>query len=202
MTFDELKTAWRNEMSRQPEAGSIRLDALRADVEEVDRVVRLRDVWIVGLMVLGAGLQVLFGWLTQPVVDPLAKAGTLLFAVAAAITCVVLLRARRVESADDWTLRARLRREIEKLERQHRIADRVAVWFLLPSAPPMLLLTLGGQHLRTGSYVPSAQLWAYYAVWAALFLTTCWLQRREARRKFEPLLARVRQLYAELEESA
>jgi hypothetical protein len=201
MTFDELKTAWRNEMSRQPAAGAIGFEALRDDVEEVDRVVRLRDVWIVGLMILGVGLQIFFGWVAQPVVDPLAKAGTVLFALAAAIISVALLRARRLESADDWTLRARLRREIEKLERQYRIADRVAVWFLLPSIPPMLLLTLGGQHQRTGSYVPSPELWAYYAVWAAMFLTTCWLQRREARRKFGPLLARVRKLYDELEES-
>jgi hypothetical protein len=200
MTLEQLKSAWRSEMSRPPTAGPTGFEALRDEVTEVDRALQFRDVWIVGSLVIGVGLQIVFGWLVQPVVDPLTKVGTVVFGLAVATICVVLLGARRVEPADDWTLRARLRREIDKLDRQRRIAESVAVWFLLPMIPAIVLGSLGGQHLRTGSYAPSAHLLVYYALCAAVFVTTYWLQRREARRHFGPLLARLRALCAELDE--
>jgi hypothetical protein len=122
-------------------------------------------------------------------------------AAATAAMCAVLLCARRLEPADDWTLRARLRREIDKLRKQQRLAERVALWFLLPMAPAVALLSLGGQHVRTGTYVPDARLVVYYAVCAVIYVATWWWCRREARRHYGPLLARLRRLSAELEES-
>jgi hypothetical protein len=38
----------------------------------------------------------------------------------------------------------------------------------------------------------------YYAACVVVFTATWWLQRREARRHFVPLLLRLRNLYAEL----
>ena len=175
-------------------------DLLRVDMKEVDRLLRWRDVLLIGLLGLGVGLQVVFGWLTQPVVDPLSKAGIVVFALATAAICAVLLFARRLEPADDWTLRARLRREIDKLGKQRRLAESVAVWFLLPMAAAIVLGSLGGHHVRTGSYVPNARLLTYYAVGAAIYVATWWWSRREARGRYGPLLARLRRLSAELEE--
>src|SRR5437762_1163795 len=123
MTLEQLSAAWRHEVSRSDTPSGF--EPLLADVQEVDRVLRWRDVWIIGLLVLGVGLQFVIGWLVQPVVDPVSKVGALLFVVATTITCAVLLGARRLELADDWTLRARLHREVRKLELQQGIADRV-----------------------------------------------------------------------------
>ena len=100
--------------------------------------------------------------------------------------------------SDDWTLRARLESEIEQIEKQSRLGASVGFWFLAPMLPAIVLLSLGGYHDRTGSYVPDLSLWVYYVVCLAVYALTYWLCRRETSKRLEPLLARLKGLHREL----
>lgn len=198
MTLDDLKTEWRAEVETAGGSGDLQFDAVRRDVAEVQRVVRIRDVLIPLLLALAAFGAVLARWLSGEPVGLMSDAGIAVFVVASAVAGVALVKARRVTRTDDWTLRSRLEAEMERLERQKRLGSGVVAWFLGPMVPALVLLSLGGYHDRTGSYAPDASLWGYYAVCAAVYALTYWLCKREATRSVDPLLSRVRRLYHEL----
>ena len=73
--------------------------------------------------------------------------------------------------------------EIEKLEKQRRLMNRVGYWFLLPMLIANGISLLGGHHARTGSLVPDAQGMAIFATCGLVYGFTYWLVRRESKRK-------------------
>ena len=91
----------------------------------------------------------------------LSRLGVLVFIAATAVMSVALLRARSVSRSDDWTLRSRIEMEIEKLEKQRRLMNRVGYWFLLPMLIANGISLLGGHHARTGSLVPDGAGWPF-----------------------------------------
>jgi hypothetical protein len=198
MKLDDLKAEWRIEMERANQVSDLRLDDIKGDVFEVHRVVRLRDFWIIFVLVLGSFGTVFVHWLNGDSVGRLSQVGILFFVVASAIVVLALLRARKSARSDDWTLRSRLESEIEQLEKQKKLGRGVGSWFLAPMLPALVLSSLGGYHDRTGSYIPGPSLWLYYLACAAGYGLTYWLCRREAEKSLAPLLARLKSLHREL----
>ena len=198
MKLEDLKAAWKEEIDHSSRTEDFSMKTIMGDVAEIDRSVRFRDFCMISAMVLGASLYLVFGWLTQERIDPLSRFSVLIFIAATALMSFSLLRARRTTRSDDWTLRSRLEIEIERLERQRRLMNRVGYWFLLPMLIANGLSSLGGYDVRTGSHIPNATGWALFAVSGLLFGVTYWLVRREVRKKWDPVLARLRQLRADL----
>lgn len=174
------------------------MKTIMSDVAKIDRSVRFRDFSMISAMVLASSLYLVFGWLTQERIDLLSRLSVLIFIAATALMSFALLRARRTSRTDDWTLRSRLEIEIERLESQRRLMNRVGYWFLLPMLIANSLSSLGGYDVRTGSHVPNATGWALFAVSGLLYGFSYWLVRREVRNKWDPVLARLRQLRADL----
>jgi hypothetical protein len=198
MTLDDLKTVWKEEIDQSFRAEDSSVKKIMSDVAEIDRSVRFRDFCMIFALVGGAALYLIFGWLTQEKVDLLSRLSVLAFIAATAGMSVALLRARRVTRSDDWTLRSRIEMEIEKLERQHRLMSRVGYWFLLPMLIANGLSSLGGYDVRTGNHVAGASGWVLFAVCCVLYGFTYWLVRHELKRKWDPILARLRGLHADL----
>src|SRR5581483_426044 len=88
--------------------------------------------WMIFASVCGSALAVFFGWLTRDGVEWHEKLSIVAYVVGTVCMTFVLLRARRISRADDWTLRSRLEMEIERLEKQRHVWNTVAVWFFLP----------------------------------------------------------------------
>jgi amino acid transporter len=198
MKLDDLKAAWKEELDQSFRAEDLSMKAIMSDVTKIDRAIRFRDFCMIFALVLGALLYLIFGWLTQERVDLLSRFSVLAFIAATAVVSVALLRARRTTRSDDWTLRSRLEMEIEKLEKQRRLMNRVGYWFLLPMLIANGLSSLGGYDVRTGGHVPHATGWALFAGCGVLYGFTYWLVRREVTKKWDPLLARLRRLLADL----
>jgi hypothetical protein len=150
MKLDDLKVAWKREIDQSVLVEGPSMTAIMSDVKKIDREVRFRDFWMIFALAMGALLYLIFGWLTQENVDSLSRLGVLVFIAATTVMSVALLRARSVTRSDDWTLRSRIEVEIEKLERQRRLMNRVGYWFLLPMLilPPAACST----DLRTGLF--------------------------------------------------
>jgi len=198
MKLEDLKVAWKKEVDLSFRAEDLSMKAIMSDVAKIDRSVRFRDFCMISAMVLGASLYFIFGWLTQERVDWLSRFSVLAFIAATAVMSIALLRARRTTRSDDWTLRSRLETEIERLEKQRRLMNRVGYWFLLPMLIANGLSSLGGYHARTGTYVPDAFGIVFYAGTAVLYGFTYWLVRREVKNKWQPLLGRLRRLLVDL----
>jgi len=198
MKLDDLKTVWKEEISYSVRMEDLSMTAIMNDVTRTKREVRFRDFWMIFALGLGAVINLVFGWLIQEHVDWLTRLGVIAFVIGTAAVCIALIRARSVARSDDWTLRSRIEIEIERLEKQSRLMNRVGAWFLIPMLIAIDLSSLGGYHARTGSYVPNAFLFAFYAGTAVLYGFTYWLVRREVKNKWEPLLGRLRRLLADL----
>lgn len=198
MNLDDLKAAWKQEIDQSVRVEGPAMTAIMSDVKKIDREVRFRDFWMIFALATGALLYLIFGWLTQESVDPLSRLGVLVFIGATTIMCVALIRARSVTRSDDWTLRSRIEIEIEKLERQRKLMNRVGYWFLLPMLIANGISMLGGHHARSGSLVPDASGIAIFASCGLVYGFTYWLVRRETKRKWDPVLARLQRLHADL----
>ena len=198
MQLDDLKAAWKEEITNSVRLEDLRMTAIVNDVTRMKRDVRFRDFWMIFALGLGALISLVFGWLAREQADWLTRLGIIAFIVGTAAVSAALIRARRVAGSDDWTLRSRVEIEIERLEKQRRLMNRVGAWFLIPMLIAIFVLSLGGYHARTGSYVPNASGWLFYVGSAVFYAFTHWLVRREVKNKWEPLLARLRRLLADL----
>ena len=196
MKLDDLKAAWKEEIDQS--VRGLPMTAIMDDVKKINREVRFRDFWMIFGLALGALGYLIFGWLTQENIDLLSRLGVLVFIAATTVMSVALLRARSVNRSDDWTLRSRIEMEIEKLEKQRRLMNRVGYWFLLPMLIANGISLLGGHHARTGSLVPDASGMAIFASYGLVYGFTYWLVRRETKRKLDPVLARLQRLHADL----
>jgi drug/metabolite transporter (DMT)-like permease len=196
--LDDLKAAWKQEIDQSARAEGVPMSAIMSDVKNINREVRFRDFWMIFALIVGALLYLIFGWLTQENVGSLSRLGVLVFIVSTVIMSVALIRARGVTRSDDWTLRSRIEMEIEKLEKQRRLMNRVGYWFLLPMLVANGISLLGGHHARTGSLVPDAPGIAIFCACGFVYGFTYWLVRRETKRKWDPVLARLQRLHADL----
>ena len=198
MKMDDLKAAWKQEIDQSVLVEGPSMTTIMSDVKKIDREVRFRDFCMIFALAMGALLYLIFGWLTQENVDSLSRLGVLVFIAATTVMSVALLRARRVTRSDDWTLRSRIEMEIEKLEKQRRLMNRVGYWFLLPMLIANGISLLGGHHTRTESLVPDAPGMVIFASCGLVYGFTYWYVRRETKRKWDPVLARLQRLHADL----
>lgn len=198
MNLDDLKAAWKQEINQSGQKEDPAMTTIIRDMKNVDREIRFRDFWMIFALTTGALLYLVFGWLTQESVDLLSRVGVLVFIGATTIMCVALIRARKVTRSDDWTLRSRIEMEIEKLQKQQRLMNRVGYWFLLPMLIANWVSLLGGQHARTMSLIPDASGMAVFASCILVYGFTYWFVRRGTKRKWDPVLARLQQLHADL----
>ena len=198
MKLDDLKAAWKQEIDQSVQLEGPAMTTIMSDMKKIDREVRFRDFCMIFSLAMGALLYLIFGWLTQESVDSLARIGVLVFIGATTVMCVALVRARSVTRSDDWTLRSRIEIEIERLQKQRRLMNRVGYWFLLPMLIANGVSLLGGHHARTGSLVPDATGMAVFATCILAYGFTYWFVRRETRRKWDPVLARLQRLHTDL----
>lgn len=198
MKLEDLKAAWKQEIDQSVQLEGPAMTTIMSDMKKIDREVRFRDFCMIFSLAMGALLYLIFGWLTQESVDSLARIGVLVFIGATTVMCVALIRARSVTRSDDWTLRSRIEIEIERLQKQRRLMNRVGYWFLLPMLIANGVSLLGGHHARTGSLVPDAMGMAVFATCILAYGFTYWFVRRETQRKWDPVLARLQRLHADL----
>ncbi len=198
MILDDLKAAWQQEIHKSVQVEGQSMTTIMSDVKKIDREVGFRDFWMIFALAMATVLYLIFGWLTQESVDWLSRLAVLVFIAATTVMSVALLRARSVARSGDWTLRSRIEIEIEKLGKQRRLMNRVGYWFLLPMLIANAISLLGGHHARTGSLVPGASEMAIFASCGLVYGFTYWLVRRETKRKWGPVLARLQQLHADL----
>jgi hypothetical protein len=196
MTLDDLKKPWMAEVSGRD--GMPLSGALQSGLSKARRDVRMRDFWMIRPLIVVAGGAVFFNWWARYVVSFQSRIGVMSIVILAAAVTGVLLHARRTSSYDNVTLKSRLEREIEMLHRQVSLLLNVGYWFLLPMFIVVVISSLMGQYERTGSYLPGPVLWGLYAATLVVSALAFWLCRREAQRRFLPLLSRLKQVHRDL----
>jgi hypothetical protein len=190
MNLDDLKTEWRMEMER--------VDSVRLEVTELRRGIRLGSFWMV-IAFLGVSIiEIFVQFVALDTAGWLSKLGAVAWVCLTLWLIVVLSRSAHVNRSDDWTLRSHLEMEIERAQKHRDTWSKLAAWYLAPLLATVVISNLGGSHDRTGSYVPGPGGWVLLGTCVVLFAFVYWYCQREIRRKLDPLLARLKHLYAEL----
>lgn len=188
------KPAWKAELKRESSVDVTNLISIRNEVVEVIRAVRFRDFWTIFALLVATAMSVFFNILARDEVERSALLGVIWGLVFLAIVTTVLIWARLSRRSDEWTLRSRLEYEIGRLEKQKWLLDKIHYWFLGPMVFGIVLTVF----IRDSQRVPATSLWLYYGVCVVIVSLTYWLCRRESRRKFKPLLERMRELHRDL----
>jgi hypothetical protein len=185
MNLDELKETWRAEMQTSSTDNELRTHRIQGDMAEFNREVGFGTYVMIVANVCGCLLGVVFGWLLLDHVRVEQKLALSVYVLATIWMTYRLLRARHVLRSDDWTLRARLEMEIERLERQRGLWKSGGLWLLVPLA----------------IYCALSLPVRLYPVPIVVGALAYWLVRRNVRSRIDPLLSRLRGLYRELVES-
>ena len=198
MNLDDLKAEWSMEMQRTESTVDLRLEGLKREVTELRRGIRFGSFWIVFAFFGVSVIEVFVQFVALDGVGWMSKLGAVMWVCLTLWLAVVLRRSAQVNRSDDWTLRSRLEIEIERAQRHRDTWTRMAAWYLAPIVSTVVLSMLGGSHDKTGSYAPGPMGWALLAMFAAVTAFVYWFCQREIRRTLDPLLSRLRGLYAEL----
>jgi FtsH-binding integral membrane protein len=199
MKLDDLKDAWKKEMTMKKNMTDF--DRIRRDVDEFDR--RAKVSWTLDLLACAGIITVVIlawlVWLPTEELNLLFHLGMLAMVIACVFVGGKIIRARWVSTTDDWTLSAKIDIQIEKREKEAKLLNTVAYWYLSPLLIAVILSSYGGYAQRTGSYIPNVDLWIYWAVCLVLYIGIYFFNRHQVKTKVQPILDQLCALRRELE---
>lgn len=199
MEFDDLKAIWKKEIEMQTQ--TINFDKIRAQVDQYDH--RAKFSWAVELLTCAAiVIAVGFGWFVVEKPNILFQIGMAAMIVSVIFVAAKIFSNRRTISVDNWTLLGKINTQIEKREKEEKLLNSVAYWYLTPLFIAVLLASYGGYSQRTGSYVPDAGLWIYWVACLALYIGIYFYNQRQAKTKLKPLLDQLYGLRDQLKDDA
>ena len=199
MQLDELKDTWKKELTMKD--NTLNFNHIRLSIEKFDR--RTKVSWAIELFACISIAVVVciawFIWLPFNELSPLFHLG--MFAM---IACSVfvggnIIWSRRVSTPDDWTLSSKLKIQIEKREKEIKLHNSIAKWYLSPAFVAILFSSYGGYSQRTQSFIPDIELLLYWGGCIIFFIGIYILNRHYAKTKIEPILAQLYALQEELE---
>ena len=196
MQLDDLKTLYRQELEQ--DMHTIDFSLIRSEVAKYNR----QSTWGWMIELIACAAIILFNlvwWLIADAPNLLMQTGMAAMILCALFVGYTIIRKRRLTADTSWTLKSKLAREIEKLEKEARLHLSVLWWYLTPITIAVLLASYGGYAQRTGTYVPDTGLWIYWGLCAVLFFGIYWFNRRLVRMRINPMLERLRQLQKQLD---
>ncbi|MFL0803845.1 MAG: hypothetical protein K6L81_09005 [Agarilytica sp.] len=199
MQLDDLKNTWEKEIAMKSNLTDF--GHVRRNVDKFD--FRAKVSWAIELFACAAviifTLLAWFVWLPTKELNPLFHLG--MFAMIASCVFVAwkIISERRVSITDDWSFSAKLNIQIEKREKEAKLLNSVAYWYLTPILTAVFIASYGGYAHRTGSYIPDAGLWIYWAVCVVLYVGIYFFNRYRVKTKIQPILNQLYALKRELE---
>jgi MFS family permease len=199
MELDQLKHQWRKEMEIAQQPKMLNFSDIQEKVSRFNKSIFYRDSTEIGtaFLVIFIFSQRL---ITNPQVGWLTYFGTGIIISAALLIVFMLLKSKKVDIKNDWTLASRIDLEIEKLEKQKKLLNSVGSWYLAPIMSGVFFTRLGYHHDNTGSYIPDTGILVYFVGCLILSVFIYWLNRRAVSKKIDPVLTAVTNLRQQLNE--
>jgi hypothetical protein len=197
MELDDLKTIWKKEITVQTQ--TIDFNSIRIQVDAYDR--RAKIGWALELFACAAiVVAVGFGWFVIEQPGMLLQIGLAAMIISTLFVAAKIVFNRRITSVDNWTLLGKINTQIEKREKDAKLLNSVALWYLTPLFVAVVLSSFGGYAHRTGSYLPDAGLWIYWAVCLVLYIGIYFFNLHQVKTKIKPILNQLYTLRDQLNE--
>lgn len=196
MQLDDLKKTWKEELEMKSAGG--RFNVIHSDLVKYDR--KATFSWALEVFVcMAVIIAVSFGWYTTENPSFIFQVGMTSMIIAMIFVGGKIIYNRRVNIVDDWTLAAKLNIQIEKRKKDIKLLRGVAYWYLSPIFFAVILSSYGGYAQRTGSYIPDAGLWIYWAIVVVLYVGIYFYNQYLVKAKVQPALDQLYRLKQALE---
>jgi len=198
MKFDDLKQNWQESLAQQDSSENLSevIAMLATETQKLDKHVKYRDIleisialflipfWVYGLVISVSTLQSL---------------GCVLAIMSSIYIPYRLIKAKKVPSATDNSVKEYLLSEQRKVAQQKALLESIVWWYITPITVSILCITLGANVDALGIPQISQSMMIYYGSVALLVVGIYLLNKRTAKKKFGPILEKIEERLADLE---
>ena len=190
MMLDDLKAGWDSEMKKpvKHEQLATVLEILQRETCKLDKSIKRRDILEVSIALL---LIPVWGWKLVYSVSLMQSVGLWVAILACLFIPYKLIKAKKVNVQKNDSILSFLLIEKVKLEKQKKLLESVALWYILPLMVAIILITAGATVDSLGIPQLTLQLKIYYSFCALLSVGVYLLNKRAAKKRFKPLLDKV-----------
>jgi len=197
MKLDDLKQNWQKAIKTEsaPENIDEVIKMLEQETKKLDKEIKRRDfveilicvflmpVWVYGIMTSVSTMQTI---------------GCITAILTGLLIPYRLLLARKIDVKKTDGMKDFLKQEKQKLLNQKLMLESIVWWYIAPITISILLITLGSNINEQGLPVIPDNMYWYYASVALLVVGIYFMNKREAKKRFGPLLEKVEQRLADI----
>lgn len=198
MKLDDLKKDWQETIEKPSTTNDLTevITMLEQQTTKIDKEIKRRDILEISIAVLLIPVWI-YGLFNS--------AGTMQSTglIIAILSCIYipyrLLKAKKINAPKDTNIKAFLESEKQKLSQQKQLLESIVTWYIAPLTISIICITLGTTVDASGVPHLNEQLITYYGFLGLLVVGAYLLNKRSAKKKFEPLLSKIEQRLSELE---
>ncbi|RHW77892.1 hypothetical protein [Colwellia sp. RSH04] len=198
MKLDDLKKDWQETIEKPSTTNDLTevITMLEQQTTKIDKEIKRRDILEISIAVLLIPVWI-YGLLNSA---GIMQSTGLIIAI---LSCIYipyrLLKAKKINAPKDTNIKAFLESEKQKLSQQKQLLESIVTWYIAPLTISIICITLGATVDASGVPHLNEQLITYYGFLGLLVVGAYLLNKRSAKKKFEPLLRKIEQRLSELE---
>ena len=198
MELDDLKIAWKKEVNMTTKIADF--DQFQAEVNTLDRKSKygwLREGSGAAVIIISA---IIYVWIVRDTSSLFLQVSTAIFIAPLADAIRRFYKSQQTQTADDWTVLARVKGQIEKRRKEIKMLSTLTTWHVIPIYLAAVLFSYAVYFEITNNTMPSYQLmgwWAGFFVYNFIFIR--WLNNRAVTKQYQPALDKLETIEAALE---
>jgi hypothetical protein len=198
MELDDLKIAWKKEVNMTTKITDF--DQFRAEVNTLDRKSKygwLREGSGAAVIIISA---IIYVWIVRDTSSLFLQVSTAIFIAPLADAIRRFYKSQQIQTADDWTVLARVKGQIEKRRKEIKMLSTLTTWHVIPIYLAAVLFSYAVYFEITNNTMPSNELmgwWAGFFVYNFIFIR--WLNNRAVTKQYQPALDKLETIEAALE---
>lgn len=199
MELDQLKNQWRKEMDTVEHYEGAMFSDLQKKVSRLGSFSLYEDVRDI-LLWLFVAFFFSFHWLLAENVIWLERLGLIIVLSTCFFIIVKTLKVRAEGRAEEWTLSARVAKEISRIEKKSRLLMQTATWYLVPLFAGAFLVPIGRLRDKTIAFSFDLQHLYYCLFCLAMAVVGYWWSCRVVKKHYNTVLVDLKKLQRELME--
>lgn len=197
MKLEDLKHQWQQTVNttHTPDNLNEVVEMLKKETKKVDNEIKRRDILEISISLLLIPFW-LYGLMNSA--GTMYSLGCFIALLTSLFIPYKMIKAKKVEPAKNTSNKAYLEQERQKVKQQKQLLESIAWWYITPITISIILITLGATVDSSGVPTINEHLRYYYGGLVLLVIGIYYINKRTAKKKFGPLLAKIEQRIAEL----
>jgi len=197
MKLDDLKQDWKKEVILTEPSQNLATITyeLKKETAKLDREIKFRDFLEISISLL------LIPFWGYQLLDPASSLQAIGLWLAIAVGIFIpynIIKSKQVSASKTNCIRSFLETEYLKAVQQKQLLESIAWWYISPITLCIVLITLGARVDESGMPKINNGLIIYYGCLSVFVFAIYFINQRVANKKFTPLLKKIKQRLAEI----